>query len=112
MNAFCTVEQVAEALRITVTPANRATLEACCEAAATEIVASIDSPDPPDYAAEPDPLVNRTNVLRAVEWFKANDAAFGVLGIHESAGAIRTPRNPFIRHALTLLPLKQRFGLA
>ena len=112
MDAYCTIDELAQALRITVTAANTAMLTACCEAAAIEIDASIDSPDPPDYTTTPNPLVNRVNVLRGVEWFKANDAAFGVLGVHESEGAIRTPRNPFLRSALVLLPLKAQFGVA
>jgi hypothetical protein len=112
VNAYCTIQELAEALRITVTAANTPTLTACCEAAAVEIVDAIDSPDPPDYTGPPwPPLINRVNVLRGVEWFKANDAAFGVLG-YDQTGAIRTPRNGFARHALTLIPLKQQFGVA
>jgi hypothetical protein len=112
VNAYCTIAQLAEGLRITVTPANTDMLTRCAEAAAVEIDASLDLVDAPDYTEPWNPLWQSVNVLRGVEWFKANDAAFGILGIHESAGAIRTPRNPFIRHALTLLPSKEQFGLA
>ena len=114
MNAYASVEQLAAALRITATAANTDQLQVCLEAAAVEINDALDpSPDspPPDYAAPWDPLVNRVNVLRGVEWWKANDAAFGVLGFDQT-GAVRTPRNSFSRHALTLLPLKQQFGVA
>ena len=55
--------------------------------------------------------VNRGNVLRGVEWFEANDAAFGVLGFDQT-GAVRIPKASFTRHAFTLLPLKQQFGVA
>ena len=111
MDAYCTVAQLAEALRIAVTAANTDTLTACCEAAAVEINHTLDSLDIPDYAEPWDPLVNRVNVLRGVEWFKANDAAFGVIG-YDQTGAIRTPRNGFARHAMTLLPVKAQFGVA
>ena len=111
MNAYCTVAELADALRIAVTAANTATLTACCEAAAVEIDHSIASPDPPDYTEPFNPLVNRVNVLRGVEWWKANDAAFGVIG-YDQTGAIRTPRNGFARHAMALVPVKAGFGVA
>jgi hypothetical protein len=111
MDAYCTVDELAQALRIAVTAANSDMLTACCEAAAQEIDQAIASSDPPDYTVTASPLVNRVNVLRGVEWFKANDAAFGVIG-YDQTGAVRTPRNGFARHALTLVPVKQRFGVA
>jgi hypothetical protein len=80
----------------------------CHDAAANEIDDAVDrvDPIPPD-----DPLANRVNVLRGVEWWKANDAAFGVLGFDE-AGALQLPRSTFARHAYTLMPLKQQYGIA
>ena len=111
MNAYCTIDQLAEALRVAVTAANTDALTACCEAAAAEIDHSIDSGQAPDYAEPWPPLVNRVNILRAVEWWKANDAAFGVIG-YDQTGAIRTPRNGFARHAMALLPAKVQFGVA
>jgi hypothetical protein len=60
---------------------------------------------------EIEPLANRVNVLRGVEWWKANDAAFGILGSTDT-GALHTPRDGFARHARVLLPLKQQWGLA
>lgn len=56
-------------------------------------------------------LVNRVNVLRGVEWWKANDAAFGVIGFDET-GSLTVPRDTFARHGRTLVPLKQRWGVA
>jgi hypothetical protein len=56
-------------------------------------------------------LANRVNVLRGVEWFKSNDAAFGVIGFEET-GALQAPRDGFNRHAYTLSPLKRQWGLA
>jgi hypothetical protein len=111
VNAYASTDQLAAALRIVGTAAaDPAALTACLEAAAIEIDDAIDSPDPPDYAEPWNPLLNRVNVLRGVEWFKANDAAFGVLGF-DQMGAVRTPRNSFARHAAALLPVQQRFGV-
>jgi hypothetical protein len=112
--AYATVEELAAALRITVTPANQATLQSCLDAAAIEINDAVDWPlevqpliadqDPPN------PLLNRTNILRGVEWWKANDAAFGLIGVSET-GSLQAPRNTMRRHAITLLPLKQQWGV-
>lgn len=111
--AYATVAELAAALRITVTTANTAGLQACLDAAAEEIDHSISrDPDPlvPDPVDPADPLANRVNILRGVEWFKSQDAAFGVIGMAET-GALQAPRNGFRRHAATLVPLKQRWGV-
>lgn len=113
MTAYATIEELAAALRITVTAANTSTLEACLEAAVVEIDDAIDAvPEAvPSWSEQQLALLNRVNVLRGVEWFKANDAAFGVLGFDQT-GAVRIPKASFTRHALTLLPLKEQFGVA
>jgi len=56
-------------------------------------------------------LANRVNIVRGVEWFKAQDAAFGVIGSVDT-GTLAAPRDGFNRHAYALSPLKQRWGLA
>jgi hypothetical protein len=106
--AYATVDELAAALRITVTAANEASLQACLDAAATEIDAAMDRVDDLD---PDDALANRVNVLRGVEWFKGQDAAFGVIGMSET-GALRAPTDGFARHYVTLLPNKQKFGVA
>lgn len=108
---WTTPAALAKALRIAVSAENGDALQACCDAAAMEIVDAI---DPPDLAALPgptDPLCGRVNLLRAVEWWKANDAAFGIIGFADT-GALHTPRDGFARHASTLMPHKQGFGVA
>ena len=105
--AYATVDELAAALRITVTAGNTAGLQMCLDAAAEEIDHAINRLDP--VPAE-DPVANRVNILRGVEWFKANDAAFGILGFDETA--LRTPRNSFLRHRSALIPLKQQWGVA
>ena len=115
--AYATVDELAQSLRIRLTPTNTDTLQKCLDAAAVEIDHEIDwvpgvdtGPVPP-----PDPvglpLLNRVNIARGVEWFKANDAAFGVIGFDES-GALTAPRNSFDRHANDLASLKQQWGVA
>lgn len=106
--AYATIDELATALRITVTPANTESLQACLDAAAIEIDDAVDRTTPIPAG---DPLANRVNILRGVEWHKANDAAFGVLGVSDT-GTLQAPRNTMRRHAIALLPLKEQFGVA
>lgn len=106
---YATVDDLAAALRIRVTTENRALLQACLEAAAAEIDLDLDRttplPDPPPAA------VARCNVNRAVEWFKAADAAYGIVGF-EQTGLIYAPKDGFARHAATITAFKQRWAFA
>ena len=105
--AYATINELAAALRITVTATNQDSLQACLDAAASEIDNTVDRLDELDPS---DPLANRVNIVRGVEWFKANDAAFGVIGVSDT-GTLQAPRNTFRRHAVALLPLKQQWGV-
>jgi hypothetical protein len=106
--SYATTEELAAALRIRETESNTATLQACLDAAAQEIDHEVDRDEPiPDG----DALANRVNIVRGVEWFKANDAAFGVIGFDQT-GVLTAPRDSFNRHAFELTPLKQNWGLA
>ena len=111
--AYATVDELAAALRVTLTAANTDGLQACLDAAAIEIDGAVDWATAPTYPIElpPDPLLNRVNIVRGVEWFKANDAAFGVIGFADT-GALQAPRNTFARHAVTLTVRKEQFGVA
>ena len=106
--AYADIDELAGELRVRVTPENTPKLQACLDAAAVEIDHCIDAtqPVPPD-----DPLANRVNVLRGVEWFKANDAAFGAIGSTDT-GTLQAPRGGFTPYRKTLVPLKQRWGVA
>ena len=106
--AYATVAELAAALRIKVTAENTPGLQRCLDAAAIEIDQSVDRIDPMPLD---DALANRVNIVRAVEWWKANDAAFGILG-YDDTGALRVPRNPMARHRAELLPLKEQWGVA
>lgn len=112
--AYATVDELAQALRIRLTDTNTPSLQACLNAATAEIDHDIDpvlGPDPLVYDTDLEALLNRVNIARAVEWYKANDAAFGVVGFDE-AGAMQAPRDAFARHAQALTPAKQQWGLA
>jgi hypothetical protein len=108
--AYATVNELAAALRVRVTAENTPALQACLDAAAAEIDHHVDR-----FAGEPippgDALANRVNVLRGVEWWKSNDAAFGVIGFDQT-GALQAPRDTFARHGRTLVPLKKQWGVA
>jgi len=108
--SYATPADLAFALRIRVTPENSPFLQVCLDAAAEEIDHEVDRPVD-DPVATDDPLANRVNVLRGVEWYKANDAAFGVIGVAET-GALAAPRDAFRRHAYTLTPLKRQWAVA
>lgn len=108
--AYATPEQLAQALRIQVNAANQELLDFCLESAAGEIDYELDRVDPlPD---PPPAIVVRTNVNRGVEWFKAADAAYGVVGF-EQVGLIYAPKDGFARHAVNLESgFKQQYGVA
>jgi len=108
--AYATVEELAGALRVSVTAGNTEALQACLDAAAVEIDHTISLEAGSVNPAVDSPLANRVNILRGVEWWKANDAAFGVIGFDDT-GALQAPRNGFRRHAATLIPLKVRWGV-
>jgi len=108
--AYATADELAAALRIpSPTPDQVTILQRCLDAAAIEIDDAIcrpaDDPLDPD-----DPLAHSVNLMRGVEWWKANDAAFGFIGAGEDA--LRLPRSTFTRHAVTLTPLRRAWGIA
>jgi hypothetical protein len=107
--AYASPDELAAALRVQVTPKNSALLQSCVNAAASEIDHALDRLDPLPTPV-PD-LVVRVNVDRGVEWFKASDAAFGGVGFADT-GILRVPTDGFSRHAVTLTPLRQQFGVA
>jgi hypothetical protein len=107
---YASAEDLASALRIQVTPKTQTLLDAAVAAASIEIDHECGrdeaDPIPPD-----DPLAYVVCIARGVEWFKANDAAYGVIGF-DATGVLAAPRDGFARHAANLIPLKQSFGIA
>lgn len=108
--AYATADDLASALgNPRLMPDGQEVLDACLDAAATEIDHSLDRVDP-----LPDPvpgIVVRTNINRACEWYKAPDHANGGVGF-DQIGTIDTPSSGFERHAKAIRPLKQQFGVA
>lgn len=108
---YASADDLAAAVRVTVSAKNQAQLDACVAAASEEIDHELDRAvdDPlPDPAPA---LVHETCIARGVEWWKASDAAFGALGF-DGAVAVQTPRDAFARHAANLVPYKRGFGVA
>lgn len=110
-SAYATVDDLAAALRSQVTVKNRDLLTSCLEAAASEIDHALGRFEL-DPIVDPAPaLVRQVNVARGVEWFKASDAVFGGVGFADT-GILRVPADSFARHAATLIPLTQTYGIA
>lgn len=109
--AYATVEDLAYAVRTRVTDANRDYLQRCVDSASEEIDAFLDRFVDEDLPEPAPAVITSTCVARGVEWYKANDAAFGVVGYTET-GALRAPRDSFERHAIAIGAWKQQFGLA
>lgn len=107
--SYASPEQLAAALRVRVTPENTDRLTSCLAAAADEIDAFLDRSEP---LADPVPeSVVLCNVNRAVEWWKAPDAAGGQVGFAQT-GVLSVPPDGFDRHAGTILQHKQKWGVA
>ena len=105
--AYATPDDLANALEIRLTPENTGVLDDCLEAAAAEIDHCLEGTD----MITPAPaLVARTNVNRAVEWYKAPAAYNGGVGFGDT-GTLEAPSG-FERHAAALLPLQTSWGVA
>lgn len=108
---YATADQLAQALRVQVTPKTQPWLDACVAAASAEIDHAVDRlADDPMPTPTP-ALATVVCVARGCEWWKANDAAYGGLGFADT-GVLRVPTDSFARHAANLIPLTQRFGIA
>jgi hypothetical protein len=109
--AYCTVDELAAALHVRLTAGNAETLQACVDAAADELDGALDRfvDDPLPPAPDAPALVNRDNVLRAVAWYKANDAALGTAGTAVQ-GVLTPPAEPFV--PASEVPYRQGWGLA
>jgi hypothetical protein len=109
--AYATLDQLAEALRISVTAGNQQTLSDCLDAAAAEIdQVLVDSVPPGEQTPEQQALITRTNVNRAVEWWKAPDTYNGGVG-YSDTGTMEAPKTGFERHAAAMLPVRVAWGV-
>jgi len=110
VTAYAGVEDLKLALhKQRATPEEEVVMQRCLDAAAAEIDAFLDRVDPlPDPAPAE---VTETNISRAVEWFKASDAAYGMVGFQD-IGVLKAPVDGFNRHAADIGHLKQQWGVA
>jgi hypothetical protein len=104
--AYATPSQLGEALEIRVTTENQALLQSCLDAAAIEIDHFLEG-----YTWPPGGLLERVNVNRGVEWFKAPATYNGGVG-YTDTGVLAAPASGFERHAAALLPYKADWGVA
>lgn len=110
--AYATVDELAQALHVTVTAANTDMLTACLEAAADEIDGYLDVAATSVWPPAPVPAsIQRCNVNRAVEWVKATDAAFGALGFDQMSQPV-PPGGSFARHGSTIRRYRQQWGVS
>ena len=109
--AYATTDQLAEALRIRVTPANQQLLADCLDSAAEEIDQWLDRPEESPLPEPTPPGIVRCNVNRAVEWYKAADAAYGMVGF-DQVGVRQAPTDGFTRHGYSITRWKLRWAVA
>jgi len=110
--AYAEPTDLAAALRVQVTATTAPRLQSCLDAAAEEIDHTLGRPSDAEPFPDPPPaLIAQVNVARAVEWWKASDAAFGALGF-DNVGVLAAPKDGFGRHAANLLPHVQTWGVA
>lgn len=110
--AYATVDELAVALRVAVTPANTDRMQACLDAAAAEIDHWLGDIDTLPLPEPPPALAVQVNVARAVEHWKAADVLFGAAGSDTIGVLAAEPGDDFAKHAADLMPLVQSFGVA
>ena len=110
MTDYASPDELANALRVAPGVKNQDLLAKSVAAASAEIDHTVgraaDDPIPAN-----DPVAHMVCIARAVEWFKSNDSAFGVVGF-DATGVLAAPRDGFSRHAANLIPLTRTFGIA
>lgn len=109
--AYATVEQLASALRIRVTPTNTDSLQQKLDAAAVVIDQLLDRGDDPLPDPAP-PNVIEANINAGVDLWKAADAAFGIVGFPDIGALQASAADAVSRQAGLLMPHKLRFGIA
>jgi hypothetical protein len=109
--AYATADELARILQLSSpSAAQTVALDRVLEAAATEIDAYL-ALTVPLVAPYPD-LVVEVNLERAVDHWKMEQSPFGIIATGGEAPPSYTSRNSWRRHANTLLPLKEAFGVA
>ena len=109
--AYATADELARILQLSgPSAAQQAALARVLDAAAAEIDAYLALEEP---LVEPyPPLVVEVNLERAVDHWKAEQSPFGIVTAGGDMPPSYSGRNSWRRHANTLLPLKEGFGVA
>jgi hypothetical protein len=111
VTAYATVDELARILQLgTPSAAQLEALQRVLDAAALEIDEYLARPAP--FAAPYPALVVEVNLERAVDHWKAEQSPFGIIALGGEAPPSYSGRNSWRRHASTLLPLKEAFGVA
>lgn len=106
---YATAEQLAQELRTTASGVTRERMVRCLAVSSDEADHAVGIRHVTEL--EGSPVAASVVLARAVEWWKANDSAFGVIGFADT-GALRAPRDGFGRHADALLPIGRAYGVA
>jgi hypothetical protein len=109
--AYATVEQLADALRVAVTPKTAERLQMAVDAGALVVDAICDRPASDPMPDPPPALAVSENISIGIEVYKANDAAFGAVGLAD-IGVLTVSAHVYARHRAALIPLKRQFGVA
>jgi hypothetical protein len=109
--AYASADELARILQLGSPSAAQTTaLDRVLDASAAEIDAFLDLTVP--LQAPYPALVVEVNLERAVDHWKAEQSPFGLIAVGGDGGGGFASRNTFRRHASTLLPLKEQFGVA
>jgi hypothetical protein len=109
--AYATVDDLAGALHVRVTPENQTSLQRALDAAAAEVDHDLDRPLESPLPDPAPPAIVQANIALAVEAYKLPDSAFGVLGFDDT-GAVRAAKDSLPRYWGLLTPFKQGWGVA
>jgi len=107
--AYATTVELARILNLTPSPAQEVALGRVLEASAEEIDSYLGRAEP--FADPPPALVVEVNLERAAEHWKQEQSPFGIVVLGGEMPPGHAGGNTWRRHAKTLLPLKQSWGV-
>jgi phage gp36-like protein len=109
--SYATAAELARILQLQAPSAEQTVaLQRVLDSATTEIDAFLGRTDGPFQTPYP-ALVVEVCLERAVDHWKAEQSPLGIVSLGGDAGSGFAARNTFRRHASTLLPLKEGFGV-